>query len=182
MTQITSASPATAPDAVITTPAHQLRIGPLRSGNPRGNPNLALRAACPRAWPAGRQSARARPMEAGDRPGPDRHAPGANRRDQKTANLPAGSRRRKIHPGPPPAANRTIRESPNPPHEPRDEAAVPHTSRATRTIRKIANQPFTPYDSAASRHAARGSRRKLRQDRHTTWHGAASHRIGRHRG
>src|SRR5271167_3391904 len=46
MTQITSASPATAPDAIIATPAHhpaQPRTGPLRSGNPRGNPNLAPR-------------------------------------------------------------------------------------------------------------------------------------------
>src|SRR5580658_7326866 len=46
MTQITSASPAAAPDAITTTPAHhpaQPRTGPLRSGNPRGNPNLAPR-------------------------------------------------------------------------------------------------------------------------------------------
>jgi hypothetical protein len=43
MTATTSASPATAPDASIATPAHQPRNGPLRSGNPRGNPNLAPR-------------------------------------------------------------------------------------------------------------------------------------------
>ena len=43
MTATTSASPATTPDASIATPAHQPRTGPLRSGNPRGNPNLAPR-------------------------------------------------------------------------------------------------------------------------------------------
>ena len=34
---------ATAPDASVATPAHQPRTGPLRNGNPRGNPNLAPR-------------------------------------------------------------------------------------------------------------------------------------------
>ncbi len=46
MTPITSASPAIAPDAMIAIPEHHpthRRTGPLRSGNPRGNPNLAPR-------------------------------------------------------------------------------------------------------------------------------------------
>src|SRR5271157_2645210 len=47
MTPITAPSPATAdPDAIDATPGQapvQRRDGPLRSGNPRGNPNLAPR-------------------------------------------------------------------------------------------------------------------------------------------
>jgi hypothetical protein len=46
MTQITAPCPTTALDAIVDkskqAPAHQ-RTGPLRSGNPRGNPNLAPR-------------------------------------------------------------------------------------------------------------------------------------------
>src|SRR5208282_2016736 len=46
MTPIASTSPATAPDAIVAIPAHHSphrRAGPLRSGNPRGDPNLAPR-------------------------------------------------------------------------------------------------------------------------------------------
>src|SRR5271157_2106877 len=46
MTPIASTSPATAPHAIVATAApHSAhpRTGPLRSGNPRGNPNLAPR-------------------------------------------------------------------------------------------------------------------------------------------
>src|SRR5271167_4829081 len=62
MTPTTSASPATAPHPIIAIPDHrsaQPRTGPLRSGNPRGNPNLAPRCgakarttACPCQAPA----------------------------------------------------------------------------------------------------------------------------------
>jgi|HubBroStandDraft_1064217.scaffolds.fasta_scaffold1071448_2 hypothetical protein len=48
------------PDAPPTPPDHA--NGPLRNHNPRGNPNLAPGAACPRAWPVRREKPSKQPL------------------------------------------------------------------------------------------------------------------------